>query len=86
MKTLHTVMSLSASTAFGSPECWLDALYLVITGLSLFSGSLETYSALSRDSLNISLVSLTVVVLHLIFLGVPCTVQDRVKQYKQRKK
>jgi len=59
MENLSTLMDM---------DCYLQAFWLVVTGLNLFNGSVVSCSSLFRKVEHVKLISVTCVLLHVLFL------------------
>ena len=68
LQTFKVVLNLSPSNVYRNSECWLDAFYLVTTGLSIFSGPVGTYTSISEGSRSNKLISSAAMMFHLLFL------------------
>jgi len=68
LNSFKIIFSLTEKSGLLEAECWTEALFLLVSGLTLFSGSIRTYSSHSGLKRSFKLVVLTTLLMHLFFL------------------
>jgi len=65
---LRDYITIENSSTWSNVNCYLEAFWLVVTGLSIFNGSLVSCAASFKKIQNIKLISATCILVHILFL------------------